>query len=132
MRTQLKGGTMKKTTKKTTKKPTKKPAPRDRGSSSTIGRTQTMPSGAQQYVRGDSTNDRLRTLNRIRDSDSVRNTPGARGPLADAFLDEVDAYIEGYESSRRQKAATPKKMKKGGRVRGDGICQRGKTKGRMR
>lgn len=36
------------------------------------------------------------------------------------------------KSNMAAKSSAAKRMKAGGKVRGDGICQRGKTKGKMR
>jgi len=63
---------------------------------------------------------------------------GALGALYNATRkkkkgdDETSEMDDRPKSNMAAKSSAAKPMKKGGRVRGDGICQRGKTKGRMR
>jgi len=110
MRTQLKGGTMKKTTKKAS------------GGelmgmlSPAYALSKSLKSGKAEGILG----------------------MGALGALYNATRKKKKGDVETSEmddrpkSNMAAKSSAAKPMKKGGRVRGDGICQRGKTKGRMR
>jgi len=110
MRTQLKGGTMKKTKKK-----------------ASGGKLMSMLSPAY-------------ALNKSLKSGKAEGIlgMGALGALYNATRKKKKGDVETSEmddrpkSNMAAKSSAAKPMKKGGRVRGDGICQRGKTKGRMR
>jgi hypothetical protein len=111
MRTQLKGGTMKKKTQKKF----------DGGKlmsmlSPAYALNKSLKSGKAEGILG----------------------MGALGALYNATRKKKKGDVETSEmddrpkSNMAAKSSAAKPMKKGGRVRGDGICQRGKTKGRMR
>lgn len=55
---------------------------------------------------------------------------GKRGDSASPMPEEAAAVAAGMNPMARPELPT-RGMKAGGKVRGDGICQRGKTKGRM-
>jgi hypothetical protein len=107
MRSQLKGGTMKKTTKKKSKG----------------GKLLSMISPAY-------------ALQKSLESGKAEGILGM-GALGAAYnknrkRDDPSSSPDTPRSNMAATSAAAKPMKKGGRVRGDGCCQRGKTKGAMR
>jgi hypothetical protein len=56
---------------------------------------------------------------------------GQRGDGATSMPEEAQATPASGMTPMARPALPARGMKKGGKVRGDGVCQRGKTKGRM-
>ena len=96
-----------------------------KGRTPSMKKTRKMPSGAQQYVRGKTTVDRLDTLNGLDRGTSSRSIKMPFGPerrktfdmemgRSDAFIDELDADRVDRAKSRER----VKKFRGGGKVTG--------------
>ena len=72
----------------------------------------------------------LGSFGKLREDEGQYDMPPKKKSFADKAEDAMDKELEKAKQPKK-KSAGPMMLKKGGKVRGDGIAKRGKTRGRI-
>jgi hypothetical protein len=91
-----------------------------KGRTPSMKKTRKMPSGAQQYVRGETTGDRLDTLTGLGGFKRSSRMPFGpeRRKMFDMEMGRSDAFIDELEAGRAKSRERVKKFRGGGKVMG--------------
>lgn len=81
-------------------KPASKPVTKYKDGGKVL-KTETMPSGAQQYTRGDTASARLETINGVAKAATRRKDWNVRGKAVDGFIDEAKADRKKWDAAQR-------------------------------